>query len=160
MEEETAMELSSTIPALLSQQVATFGSETILRKKERGIWHAVTWSELEGYVREIGQGLRAAGLTQAIQSRCCRRRGRNLPTPTLRFSAVAPPAWQSDPADEAPRVGEILRDTGATFAIVEGEEQLDKMLGVRARLSGAAADRHHRHEGSARLSRSRLLQSG
>jgi hypothetical protein len=29
------MELSATIPALLSQQVATYGSETILRVKYR-----------------------------------------------------------------------------------------------------------------------------
>ena len=36
------------------------------------------------------------------------------------------------PADEALRVGQILRETGATLAIVEGEEQLDKLLGVRA----------------------------
>ena len=56
------MELSATIPALISQQVATFGSETILRKKDRGIWKAMTWSELDSRVQEIGQGLRAGGI--------------------------------------------------------------------------------------------------
>ena len=49
---------------MLSQQVATYGSETILRKKDRGIWNAITWADLDARVREIGQGLRAAGLTQ------------------------------------------------------------------------------------------------
>ena len=35
------------------------GGETILRKKDRGIWKATTWSELDAHVRAIGQGLLA-----------------------------------------------------------------------------------------------------
>jgi long-chain acyl-CoA synthetase len=132
MEKETAMELSSTIPALLSQQVATFGSETILRKKQRGIWNAVTWSDLDGFVREIGQGLRAAGLAHDDAVAVLSETRPEFAYADLAILGCGAASVAIPPTDEVPRVGEILRDTGAVFAIVEGEEQLDKILAVRA----------------------------
>jgi long-chain acyl-CoA synthetase len=132
MEKATAMELSSTIPALLSQQVATFGSETVLRKKQRGIWNAVTWSDLDGFVREIGQGLRAAGLAHGEAVAVLSDTRPEYVYADLAILGCGAASVAISPADEAPRVGEILRETGAVFAIVEGEEQLDKVLGARA----------------------------
>ncbi len=126
------MELSATIPALLSQQVATFGSETILRVKYRGIWSAVSWSDLDGRVREIGQGLRAAGLTHGDAVAVLSETRPEFAYADLAILGCGAASVAIDPAEEAPRVGEILRETGAIFAIVEGEEQLDKVLGVRA----------------------------
>jgi long-chain acyl-CoA synthetase len=126
------MELSSTIPALLSQQVATFGSETILRKKQRGIWNAITWSELDRSVREIGQGLRAAGVAHGDAVAVLSDTRPEFAYADLAILGCGAASVAIRPADEAPRVGEILRETGAAFVIVEGEEQLDKVLGVRA----------------------------
>ena len=126
------MELSSTIPALLSQQVATFGSETILRKKQRGIWNAVTWSELDGSVQEIGQGLRAAGVVHGDAVAVLSETRPEFAYADLAILGCGAASVAIRPADEAARVGEILRETGAVFAIVEGEEQLDKVLGIRA----------------------------
>jgi long-chain acyl-CoA synthetase len=131
MEKATAMELSSTIPALLSQQIATFGSETILRKKQRGIWNAVAWSELDGFVREIGQGLRAAGLAHGEAVAILSDTRPEFAYADLAILGCGAASVAIKPADEAPRVGEILRETGAAIVIVEGEEQLDKVLGVR-----------------------------
>jgi len=125
------MELSTTIPALLSQQVATFGSETILRKKDRGIWNAVTWSELDDFVREIGQGLRAAGLLHDDAVVVLSETRPEFVYADLAILGCGAASVAIDPAEEAPRVGEVLRETGAAFAIVEGEEQLDKVLAVR-----------------------------
>ncbi len=132
MEKATAMELSSTIPALLSQQVATFGSETILRKKQRGIWNAVTWSDLDVMVREIGQGLRGAGLAHGDAVAVLSDTRPELAYADLAILGCGAASVAIRPVDEAPRVGDILRETNAAFAIVEGEEQLDKVLGVRA----------------------------
>jgi long-chain acyl-CoA synthetase len=132
MEKEAAMELSATIPALLSQQVATYGSETILRKKDRGIWNAITWSELDGHVREIGQGLRAAGLAHDDSVVVLSETRPEFAYADLAILGCGAAGAAINPAEEAPRVGEILRETGASFAIVEGEEQLDKVLSVRA----------------------------
>ena len=126
------MELSSTIPALLSQQVATYGSETILRKKDRGIWNAVSWAELDAHVREIGQGLRAAGLAHGEAVAVLSETRPEFAYADLAILGCGAASVAINPAEEADRVGEILLETRATFAIVEGEEQLDKLLGVRA----------------------------
>jgi long-chain acyl-CoA synthetase len=125
------MELSVTIPALLSQQVATYGSETILRKKDRGIWNAVSWSELDIFVREIGQGLRAAGLAQGEVVAELSETRPELVYADLAILGCGGAAVALHPETEASAIGDILRDTGAAFVIVEGEEQLDKVLSVR-----------------------------
>ncbi len=125
------MELSSTIPALLSQQVATFGSATILRKKQRGIWNAVTWLDLDAHVREIGQGLRAAGVAHGEAVAVLSETRPEFAYADLAILGCGAASVAISPAEEGPRVGAILRDTGAAFAIVEGEEQLDKVLAVR-----------------------------
>jgi long-chain acyl-CoA synthetase len=133
MEKEAAMELSNTIPSLLSQQVATYGSQTILRKKDRGIWNAVTWSELDIHVREIGQGLRAAGLRHGEAVAVLSETRPEFVYADLAILGCGAASVAVDPAEEAERLGAILLETAAAIAIVEGEEQLDKLLGVRAR---------------------------
>jgi long-chain acyl-CoA synthetase len=125
------MELSSTIPALLSQQVATFGSETVFRKKQRGIWNAISWSDLDVFVREIGQGLRAAGLKHGDAVAVLSDTRPEFAYADLAILGCGAASVAIRPVEEAPRVGELLRETNAVFAIVEGEEQLDKVLAVR-----------------------------
>ena len=125
------MELSTTLPALLSQQVATFGSETILRKKDRGIWNAITWSELDARVRDIGQGLRAAGLAHGDAVAILSETRPEYVFADLAILGCGAASIAIDPTDAADRVGDILRETGTRYVIVEGEEQLDKILGVR-----------------------------
>jgi long-chain acyl-CoA synthetase len=131
MEKEAAMELSATIPALLRQQVATYGSETIMRKKDRGIWNAVTWLELDKRVREIGQGLRAAGLASGRAVAILSETRPELVYADLAILGCGGASVAIHPEEEPARVSDILRETGAVCAIVEGEEQLDKVLGVR-----------------------------
>ncbi len=126
------MELIATIPALLRQHAATYGSETILRKKDRGIWNVVDWTTLEQQVRDVGQGLRAAGL-QAGESVVILSDTRPeivIADLAILGSGAISVAIHTD--EDATRVKDILRETNAAFAFVEGEEQLDKLLGVRA----------------------------
>ncbi len=126
------MGLNFTISALLSQQVAAFGSETILRKKDRGIWNAVTWSELDAHVREIGQGLRAIGVGPGHCVAVLSETRPEFVYADLAILGCGAASVAIGVAEEASRVRDILRETGAVLAIVEGEEQLDKVLGVRA----------------------------
>lgn len=125
------MELSGTIPALLGQHGASHAGETILRKKDRGIWNAISWADLNGHVREIGQGLRAAGLVagEAVAILTDTRPEQVYTDLATLGSGGISVALHPD--EEAPRVGEILRETNAVFAVVQGEEQLDKILEVR-----------------------------
>ena len=126
------MELSATIPALLSQQVATYGSETILRKKDRGIWNKVSWSDLDIQVRAIGQGLRAAGLARGEAVAVLSETRPEFVYADLAILGCGAISVAINTDEDATRVGAILRETAVTVAIVEGEEQLDKVLGVRA----------------------------
>src|ERR1700722_17123625 len=105
------MELSATIPALLSQQVATYASETILRKKDRGIWNAVTWSELDAHVREIGQGLRAAGLARGEGVAVLSETRPEFVYADLAILGCGAASVAINPAEEAARVRDILRET-------------------------------------------------
>lgn len=125
------MELSATIPALLSQQVATYGSETILRKKDRGIWNAVSWSELDAKVRDIGQGLRAIGVIPGDVVAMLSETRPELVYADLAILGCGAVSAAIPTEEDAARLGEILREIGAAVAIVEGEEQLDKVLSVR-----------------------------
>ena len=62
MEEEAAVALNpASIPAILAAHVAAHGGEIILRKKDRGIWKAVTWAEFGSSVHEISSGLTKMG---------------------------------------------------------------------------------------------------
>ena len=59
MEEEAAVALTRMHPAILRSPsaIAAHGNDIILRKKDRGIWQAVTWTQLGARVREVGMGL-------------------------------------------------------------------------------------------------------
>ena len=131
MEKETAMELMETIPALLAQQAEAHGDEVILRKKDRGIWNAVTWSELNEKVRVTRLGLRETGLHagEVVVTMCGTRP--ELAIVDLAILGLAAVSAAAHPDDEAEDVGALLRRTKAVMAVVEDEEQLDKILLVR-----------------------------
>jgi long-chain acyl-CoA synthetase len=126
------MELSATIPALLTQQVAAYGSETILRKKDRGIWNAISWLQLEQRTRAIGEGLRAAGLANGDVVAVLSDTRPEFVYADLAILGCGAASLAISPDADSVVVGAILRDTGAALAIIEGEEQLDKLLSVRA----------------------------
>jgi long-chain acyl-CoA synthetase len=125
------MELSATIPALLAQQVLAHGPETILRNKDRGIWNAVTWSDLDARAREIGQGFRALGLPPGGVVALLSQTRPHLVYTDLAILGCGAASVAIHPDEDEARVGDVLRETGASVAVVEGEEQLDKVLGVR-----------------------------
>lgn len=130
------MELSTTIPALLVKHAAAHGSETILRKKDRGIWNAVTWSQLAEHVRGIGQGLLQAGLTPGATVAVLSGTRPELVYADLAILGCGAISAAVHPDEEIPQAGALLRETGATIAIVEGEEQLDKILTLRSECPG------------------------
>jgi long-chain acyl-CoA synthetase len=126
------MELSATIPALLTQQVAIYASQTILRKKDRGIWNAIAWHELDTHVREIGQGLRASNVSRSEVVAVLSETRPEFAYIDLAILGCGAASVAIRPGLEAPTVSEILRQTAATIIFVENEEQLDKVLSVRS----------------------------
>jgi long-chain acyl-CoA synthetase len=126
------VELNDSIPALLEQRVRAHGSETVLRKKDRGIWNSVTWHELGAYVREIGQGLLATGFGPGDVAAILSETRPEFAYIDLAILGSGGASVAIHPEEESRRVGHILHSAGCRLAFVENEEQLDKVLAVRA----------------------------
>jgi long-chain acyl-CoA synthetase len=123
--------LQSTFPRLLLEHAIARPEAPALREKEYGIWQTLSWSELAALVKRIANGLHAAGL----------RRGQHLVVigenrPRLSASmlaaqsigAIPVPLYQDAVAGEF--VFPIV-NAEVAFAIVEDQEQVDKLLEIR-----------------------------
>jgi long-chain acyl-CoA synthetase len=121
----------TTFARLLLDHAARRPSAAALREKEYGIWQTLTWSTLATLVRELACGLHAAGL----------RRGQHVVVvganrPRLQASMLAAQSLGAIPVplyQDAAATEFVFPITNAeiAFAIVEDQEQVDKMLEVR-----------------------------
>jgi len=125
------VELNASIPGLLAHRVAAHGAETILRKKDRGIWKAVSWSELDAHVREIGQGLLATGFGTGDIAAVVSETRPEAVYADLAILGAGGTSLAVHPDESAPIVSHVLRSAGCRCVFVENEEQLDKVLTVR-----------------------------
>ncbi len=122
-----------TFPKLLLENARTRGSREAVREKEYGIWQAWTWAEVADEIRALACGLAAIGFKAGDKLAII---GDNRPH--LYWSMVAAqalggvpvPLYQDSVADE---MQYILDHTEAAFAIVEDQEQVDKLLEIKDR---------------------------
>jgi long-chain acyl-CoA synthetase len=128
----------TSIPLLLSQRAAAAGSQTILRIKDRGIWKAVTWSELDATVRTIGTALLAADFARGDVAAILSETRPEAIYADLAVLGAGAASIAIDPDEEPDRVCHLLSSSGARLAFVENEEQLDKVLTVRDRCPALA----------------------
>ena len=121
----------TTFPRLLLEHARQRPMAAALREKEYGIWQTLTWADLAQLVRELAHGLAQAGL----------RRGEHLVVvgenrPRLYASMLAAQSLGAIPVplyQDAVAAEFIFPITNAeiAFAIVEDQEQVDKLLEVR-----------------------------
>jgi long-chain acyl-CoA synthetase len=117
----------ATFPRLLLKHAAARGDHPATREKDLGIWQTWTWSQVAADVRALACGLAAQGF----------RRGMHLAIigdnrPRLYWSMLAAqalggvpvPMYQDAPAAEFVYV---LTDAEIAYAVVEDQEQVDKM---------------------------------
>ena len=121
-----------TLPALLAARIAAHGPETILRRKERGIWRPIPWAELGARLRAIGCALRAGGLQPGQVAGLLSEATPDWIAADLAILSIGGVSLGLNPTDGADAIATILRESGCTTLFVEGEEQLDKVLQVRA----------------------------
>jgi long-chain acyl-CoA synthetase len=127
-----------TFPRLLLHHAKVRPQHPATREKDLGIWQAWTWAEVAAEVRAMACGLAAAGF----------RRGMHLAIigdnrPRLYWSMLAAqaiggipvPMYQDAPAADFVYV---LNDAEIAFAIVEDQEQVDKMLEARPQVPSLA----------------------
>ena len=121
----------ATIPAMVWARVAAHGPETILRRKERGIWRPIAWAALGARARAIGSALRADGLAAGEVAGILSEASSDWIAADLAILAVGAVSVGLYPTDGGSAVAETLRDSGCAVLFVEGEEQLDKVLQLR-----------------------------
>ncbi len=143
MEKEEAVAMSDrsadltvadTVPKLFWHAVNTRAGKTFCRQKDFGIWKAVRWAELGQIAREIGMGLASLGYQPgevvSIQSNT-KKEWVFADLGALGAGGVVNGIY---PTDAAAQVEYLLADSASSFVFVEDDEQLDKVLEVRARL--------------------------
>jgi long-chain acyl-CoA synthetase len=130
---------ADTFPKLLFEHARLRGERISIREKDLGIWQSWTWAQAAAEVRALACGLAQMGF----------KRGDNLAIigdnrPRLYWSmaaaqclgGVAVPLYQDAIADE---MAYIMDNADVRFAVVEDQEQVDKLLEIKPRLPGLNA---------------------
>jgi long-chain acyl-CoA synthetase len=132
---ETARAQLDTLPKLLLRNAATHGARAAMRHKDFGIWQTWTWSQLCDEVRAFAIGLRKLGLQRGDTVAII---GDNRPRLYASFAAVQSlggipvPVYQDSVADE---MAYVLEHAEVKVAIVQDQEQVDKVISVSDRLT-------------------------
>ncbi len=125
------MTRSETFAALLVEHARVRGDRPALREKHLGIWQALTWQQVYARVQKLACGLAALGIKQGDHVAVI---GENRPQlymsmmATQALGAVPIPLYQDAVAQE---MVYVLQDAAVSVAVVEDQEQVDKMLEVR-----------------------------
>jgi len=120
-----------TFPRRLLHQAAVRPRHPATREKDLGVWQTWSWAEVAAEVRALACGLASIGFSRGDHLAIV---GDNRPR--LYWSMLAAqclggvpvPMYQDAPANEFIYV---LNDAGIRYAIVEDQEQLDKLLEAR-----------------------------
>lgn len=105
-----------------------------MRLKDRGVWRTWTWSECRDAIRALAFGLRQRGVGPGDKIAII---GANRPalywsmTAAQWLCAIPVPVYADAIADE---MAHVLADAGVHVAIVQDQEQVDKLLSIRERL--------------------------
>lgn len=130
---EPVADIAATIPAMVFAHVAAHPTETIIRKKDRGIWKTTTWSDLGRSIRQVAMALKATGFR---------------PGEVACVLAPTSPAWVATDlgilsaggisaglytTEAAEQIQATLNACGCRIVFVGSEEQLDTVLDIRDR---------------------------
>ncbi|EEE42907.1 AMP-dependent synthetase/ligase [Roseibium alexandrii] len=119
-----------TFPKILLSNGKVFGSRTAFREKDRGIWQSWTWSEVLDEIRAFSIGLQSLGLKPKDKIAIV---GANRPrlywsmVAAQTLGAVPVPVYSDSVAEE---MAYVLGHGEVRFAMVEDQEQVDKLLSM------------------------------
>ncbi len=124
-----------TLPQILTKQAERLGSDQIaIREKMFGIWQAYTWEDYFRYTKQVALGLHALGL----------KRGENIGLivnnhPEWLFSelgaqAVGGITVNMFTSSIAKELTVMLNRIQAVYAVVQDQEQVDKLLEMKQEL--------------------------
>ena len=123
-----------SFPALLARNSAKFGDKAAYREKEFGIWQRWSWSEAAEEIEALALGFLNLGIHEGDFVAII---GRNRPhfywtmVAAQSVGAVPVPIYQDSNAEE---MAYVLGHCGARFAVVEDQEQVDKVIEIQDQL--------------------------
>jgi len=129
-EPETTLD---TFPRLLQSHVELRPEQDSIRVKDLGIWQSWTWAETAAEIRALACGLAHLGLKRGEKLAII---GDNRPrlywgmTAAQALGAIPVPLYQDAVADE---MAYVLDNADVKIALVQNQEQVDKMLELRER---------------------------
>jgi long-chain acyl-CoA synthetase len=124
--------LQTTFPRLMQAHATQRPGAAALREKALGIWQTLTWAQLAQLVRELACGLAEAGVVRGEHVVVI---GENRPRlyaamlAAQSLGAVPVPLYQDAAAAEYEFP---LASADVRFAVVEDQEQVDKLLSLQA----------------------------
>jgi long-chain acyl-CoA synthetase len=127
-------EATDTVPKMFWHGVVTRKDEVILRQKEFGLWQSITWGQFGAIAREIGMGLVALGFAPGECASVLSNTNREWLYADFGILGAGGVSNGIYPTDAPVQVEYLCTDSSTVFVFVEDDEQLDKMLEVRARL--------------------------
>ena len=119
-----------TFPAWVFHHAKVRGSRPAMREKDLGIWQTITWSQVAHDAQQLAHGLAALGVCKGQHVAIV---GENRPRLYLAMmaaqmlGAIPVPLYQDAVAHE---MLYVLQDAEVRVAVVEDQEQVDKMLEV------------------------------
>ena len=125
----------NTVPRLFWSRVHEWGDKTAMREKEYGVWKDISWKKYGEFSKYVALGLVHLGLKKGDRVAII---STNIPQwlygdmGILAAGGVTVGVYTSSSAKQ---IAHVMRDSGARFAVIEDEEQLDKMLEIRDALS-------------------------
>src|SRR5436853_3328431 len=125
---------ADTFPKLLIHNAKARGSRVAMRHKDLGIWQSWTWGDMLDEVRAFSAGLAELGLKRGDKFAVI---GANRPRlywamcAGQALGAVPVPIYADSVADE---MAYVVDHAEASLAVVEDQEQVDKILSVSERL--------------------------
>jgi long-chain acyl-CoA synthetase len=122
-----------TFPKLVRENARRIGGKVAIREKDFGIWQSYTWSRYFDEARLIAHGLASLGFARGDRVAIV---GDNRPElywaimATQALGGVPVPIYQDSVEKE---MEYVVDHAEARFAVVEDQEQVDKLLSLRAR---------------------------
>jgi long-chain acyl-CoA synthetase len=123
-----------TLPKFLIHNAKVIGARPAMRHKDLGIWHTWTWAQMLEEVRAFSIGLAELGLRRGDKFTII---GSNRPRlywamcAGQALGAVPVPVYADAVAEE---MAFVLAHAEVTLAVVEDQEQVDKVIAVSERL--------------------------
>jgi long-chain acyl-CoA synthetase len=128
------LDIYDTFPKLLRYNAQRHGTRPSMREKNYGIWQSYTWAEVKDEVFRFAAGMKELGVERGDKIAII---GDNRPRMYWTIcvaqclGAIPVPVYQDSVAAE---IHYPLEHAEVRFAVVEDQEQVDKLLSIKDRL--------------------------